>query len=121
MATNFTTKNPGLPPVRHKPGTLGSDAAKKGAKPGPSGSGASSPSRGGGTSPSRLTAKGGGKTAPPSEEEPPDYRHAILAAQFHNMRGLGRDIPFGASLIRNGHYRDMMPQGQRPFDLFMDT
>jgi hypothetical protein len=122
--TDFTTKNPGMPPVRHKPGKLGGQAAERGAKPGPSGSGASSSSRGGVTSPSRLTARGSGKESaapPPADPETSDFRHAIVAAQYENMRRLGRDIPFGNWLIHNGHYRELLPNHGRPFDLFMDA
>jgi hypothetical protein len=120
VGTNFTTKNPGMPPVRHKPGKMGEQAAASGVKQGQR---TSTPSRGGATSPSRLTAGGSGNTqaAPPPAPEQSDFRHAIIAAQYENMRRLGRDIPFGVSLILNGHHRDILEEGKRPFDLFMDA
>jgi hypothetical protein len=37
------------------------------------------------------------------------------------MRRLGREIPLGISLILNGDYRELMPNGQRPFDWFLDS
>ena len=58
---------------------------------------------------------------PPPQPETSDYRHLIRTAQFHNMRGLGRDIPLGISLILNGDYRELMPNNQRPFDVFLDS
>jgi hypothetical protein len=124
MATNFTTKNPGMPPTRTKPGKMGEQAAAKGVKSGSQKGGltdAHGPSRGGVTSPSRLTAQGSGgaSAAPPPEQS--DFRHAIIAAQYENMRRLGRDIPFGVSLILNGHHRDILEEGKRPFDLFLDA
>ena len=82
----------------------------------------SSPARGGVTSPSRTASGpgGGDASAVPSPEEPEqsDFKHAIVAAQYQNMRGLGRDIPFGVYLIRNGHHRELV---DRPFDLFLDA
>jgi hypothetical protein len=120
MATNFTTKNPGMPPSRTKPGKMGEQAAAKGLKASASGPQPSKSSRGGVTSPSRMTAKGGGDAAAPQPPEQSDFRHAIIAAQYENMRRLGRDIPLGVSLIHNGHYRDILEPGKRPFDLFLD-
>jgi hypothetical protein len=122
MGTNFTTKNPGMPPSRAKPGKMGEQAAAHGVKQAQRGS---NPERGGVTSPSRLTAKGGGNNQaappPPQPPEQSDFRHAIIAAQYENMRRLGRDIPFGISMILNGHYRDVLEEGKRPFDLFLDA
>jgi hypothetical protein len=99
---------------------MGQQAAKRGAKASAAGPQPSGSPRGGVTSPSRLTARGGAALpAPPPEQS--DFRHAILAAQYQNMRQLGRDIPFGISMILNGHYRDILDEGQRPFDLFLDS
>ncbi len=123
MGTNFTTKNPGMPPTRPKPGKLGEQAAAHGIKSGAAG-GRKAPDseRGGVTSPSRLTARGdGASVAAPPPPEQSDFRHAIIAAQYENMRRLGRDIPFGVSMILNGHYRDVLEEGKRPFDLFLDA
>jgi hypothetical protein len=102
---------------------MGAQAAERGVKEAGK-SGQPKPSRGGATSPSRLMASGGrgterGNAPPPPEQS--DYRHAIVAAQYENMRRLGRDIPFGVSMILNGHYRDVLEEGKRPFDLFMDA
>ena len=118
MGTSFTTKNPGLPPSRPKPSKLGEQAAAHGVKQGQR---ASNPTRGGGTSPSRTAQGGGAATPAPPPPEQSDFRHAIIAAQYENMRRLGRDIPFGVSMILNGHYRSVMEEGQRPFDLFLDA
>ena len=116
--TDFSTRNPGLPPTRHKPSNMGAQAAARGAKAKAPGPQPSSSPRGGMTSPTR-TAKGSGATpSAPQPKEQSDFKHAVVAAQYQNMRQLGRDIPFGVYLIRNGHYREIAP---KPFDLFLDS
>jgi hypothetical protein len=125
--TEFSTPNQGNPPTRFSPaaGQIGQQAAMRGTKAGASGSQPSGSSRGSGlTSPKPRAPKGGEgsqKRTPPSEPETSDFRHTIVAAQYENMRRLGRDIAFGHYLLLNGHYRELMPNNARPFDLFLDT
>lgn len=113
------------PPVRFRPGPgqVGVQAAISGSRRGNRGDGNARSAGGGRTiSPASPQRAGGGLAAPaqPDAPEPADYRHLILAAQHENMRRLGRDIPLGISMILNGDYRQVMDEGQRPFDWFLD-
>jgi hypothetical protein len=96
----------------------------RGVKGGGGGSGKASPQRPSGgrrsISPATPQRAGGDVSASPQPEAPPDYRPYILAAQHENIRRLGRDISFGVSMILNGDYRQVMEEGQRPFDWFTD-
>ncbi len=57
--------------------------------------------------------------APSGEEAPPtDHRHLVAAAQYANMKDLGRDSPFGVWFINNGHFRQLFEPGQVPYDWF---
>jgi len=112
------------PPVRFRPGPgqVGVQAAIRGTR---GHRGDETPRSAGGRRPispaSPQRAGGGAATTPAQPDaEAPDYRHLVLAAQHENMRRLGRDIPFGISMILNGDYRQVMDEGQRPFDWFLD-
>jgi hypothetical protein len=119
--TQFSPDN-GKPPVRFSPGAgqTGAQAAMQGMKGGGKGTPSPSPSRGRRTDLPSGQGKGGGAKSPAPTPETSDYRHLILAAQYENIRRLGREIPFGNWLILNGHYRDVMGNDGHPMDWFRD-
>lgn len=112
------------PPARFSPGPgqIGVQAAMRAGR-GSQGDGTPPRARGlrtdlpGATNSARAS---GGAASPASPPETSDYRHLVAAAQWENMRKLGREIAFGNSLILNGDYRSILPNGQRPFDWFLD-
>jgi hypothetical protein len=90
-----------------------------------SGDGTSSSKRGRGVTSLPAASGQAGPAGAASPKAPPpetsDYRHFIRAAQWENLRRLGRDIPLGISLILNGDYRELMPEGKQPYDWFLDS
>lgn len=121
--TIFSADN-SKPPVRFSPGPgqVGVQAAMQGMKGGGKAARESSPSphRGRRTDLPSGPGKGGGAKGPAPPPATSDYRHLVLAAQYENIRRLGREIPFGNWLILNGHYRDVMGSEGRPMDWFRD-
>ncbi len=54
-------------------------------------------------------------------QEQTDFRHVDLVGQHYNMKGLGRDVPYGVWSWLTGNYRQLAEKGRPPFDIFEDT
>jgi len=63
-----------------------------------------------------------GRAAPQQNpDEPQDMRYIQLGMQHFNMKGLGRDIPYGVWATLTGNYRQYAEPGHPPFDVLEDT
>lgn len=124
----------GKPPARFTPKSadVGSRAAERALKShhgGGQGPGQGSPSkpRPGGSQPQlghprfdQGPGQAAGQAPDPSQDQSQDTRHLDLVGSWHNMKGLGRDIPWGVWAGLSGNYRQLAKDGQPPFDIFED-
>jgi hypothetical protein len=53
-------------------------------------------------------------------QEQTDFRHVDLVGQHFNMKGLGRDVPYGVWSWLTGNYRQLAEKGRPPFDYLED-
>lgn len=114
----------GKPPAQFRPsvGNVGAKMAAQALRPKGSGTAPqkkSSASKGQGLGSSRLghPAYGQKETAP---KQPQDNGHLELVGQHFNMKGLGRDVPFGVWAGLTGNYRRLAEPGRPSFDIFED-
>lgn len=113
----------GKTPTRFSPatGNIGARMAERALKP----SGKSQPT----TGRSRGRGRSDGSSAPSfghpdfgfqGEGQPVDNRHLELVGLHHNVKGLGRDVPFGVWATLSGNYRQLAQPGRPPFDVLED-
>lgn len=112
------------PPTRFAPSQAGAKAAEKALKP-PKGQGQSrtatpSPSGRPGASQRPQLGHPDFSQATRRQDQAPslDNRHLDLVGSWVNMKGLGRDVPWGVWAGLSGSYRQLAKPGQPPFDLF---
>ena len=55
------------------------------------------------------------------QDQGQDNRHLALVGDWHNMVGLGRDIPWTVWASLTGGYRQLAKPGQPMFDIFEDV
>jgi len=56
----------------------------------------------------------------PEAQPPPDLRHLVIGLHHHNAVGLGRDIPIGQWILRNGLLTQVGKPGMQAYDMFYD-
>jgi hypothetical protein len=113
-----------LPPVHFSPGAgqVGTEAGMRAMKP-PRSQPKSNSQIGGGQSHNPGHRAGGSiglpksQIKPQEEGQPTDLRHLMAIAQHTNMKGLGRNSPFGVWFINNGLHRQLFQPGQWPYDI----
>lgn len=112
--------SPNLPPKQFKPnpGQAGQAAALH-RPPGRPPSGKPDKQAGSsGKSDKRSAAKLGMPESPP--EPPADLRHLNVGLHHHNAVGLGRNMPIGNWILRNGLLQLVGKPGAQAYDMFYD-
>lgn len=117
MPNTFSPDNAG-PPTRFRPGPgqTGAAAGQQALKPKRGGGGGAQGKRTAGSAASPALGLPSLEQAP--QPEPDLTGPAMLVARWKNAVRLGRDIPFGAWLIRSGEANQLLKPGQQAFDVF---